>query len=102
MPEYIKSIEIGDLPEVLQLAEEVHHSHEPRVLRREGEDLALVVPLPRKTTRPRKRTEADYEAFRSAAGGWKDLDTDKLVEDIYESRRISMWLGGDQETGAHS
>lgn len=26
---------------------------------------------------------------RSAGGGWADLDTDQLIEDIYESRRIS-------------
>jgi hypothetical protein len=81
--EHIKSIDIGDAPELLRLAEEVHRS---------GEDLALVVPVPRSTLRRRRsreKTEADYEAFRSAAGGWKDLDTDKLIEDIYESRRIS-------------
>jgi hypothetical protein len=38
----------------------------------------------------RTRTKADYEAFRAAAGGWKGLiDTDKLIADIYESRRLS-------------
>ncbi len=30
---------------------------------------------------------ADYEAFRSAAGGWKDVDTDRLLNDIYADRR---------------
>jgi hypothetical protein len=35
-------------------------------------------------------TAEDYAAFRSAAGGWKDLiDVDRFIEDIYESRRIS-------------
>ena len=37
----------------------------------------------------RVKTEADYEAFRAAAGSWKDVDTDRLIEDIYESRRRS-------------
>lgn len=35
------------------------------------------------------RTAADREAFLSSFGGWKDLvDTDKLIENIYESRSI--------------
>jgi hypothetical protein len=41
------------------------------------------------TRRRRRRTAADYEAFLSSAGSWKDVDTDKLIKDIYESRRIS-------------
>jgi len=37
-----------------------------------------------------KKTKTDYEAFLSAAGSWKGLvDPDKLIEDIYESRRRS-------------
>ncbi len=84
-------IDISDVPEILRLAEEVRLAGEPRVLRRDGEDLAVVVPLPKpkKHRRGHVLSAADYEAFRSAAGGWKDLDTDKLIEDIYESRRIS-------------
>ena len=26
--------------------------------------------------------------FRAAAGGWKDLDTDKMIKEIYEGRKI--------------
>lgn len=38
----------------------------------------------------KKRTKADYEAFLSAAGSWKGLvDPEKLITDIYESRRLS-------------
>jgi hypothetical protein len=93
MAEHIEPIDIGDTSELLQLAEEVHRSHRPRLLRRNGEDLALVVPLPQPVEghqRPRAITAEEYEAFRSAGGSWKGLvDTDKLIEDIYESRRIS-------------
>ena|SRR5436190_10871695 len=43
-----------------------------------------------KNKRKRTRSAADREAFLASLGGWKDLvDTDKLVEDIYESRRIT-------------
>lgn len=92
MTERTRSMDISDTPELLRLAEHVHRSHEARVLQRNGKDLAMIVPLPRppKKRRGKEKTEADYAAFRHAAGGWKGLvDTDKLKEDIYESRRIS-------------
>lgn len=54
-----------------------------------GEVVALK-PVRRKGRKRRERTAADREAFLSSAGGWKGLvDTEKLKEDIYESRRIS-------------
>ena len=34
----------------------------------------------------REKTKADYEAFRSAAGGWKEVDTDQLRADMYADR----------------
>jgi hypothetical protein len=52
---------------------------------------AVLKPVASKRPARRRRTisDADYEAFLSSAGGWKDVDTDKLVRDIYESRRQS-------------
>lgn len=85
-----ETIDVTDNPEVLRLAEEVRRDGEPRVLQRDGEDLAVVMPLPGRKTHLKKPTAADIEAFRSAAGGWADIDTDKLVENIYESRRNSV------------
>jgi len=92
MAEHAKSLDISDIPELLRLAEEVRASNEPRMLTRDHEQLAIVMPVgvrSGKRRRGKTPTEADYEAFRSAAGGWKDIDTDQLVENIYESRRIS-------------
>jgi hypothetical protein len=91
MPEAYKPIDISNDPELLKLAEEVHTTHTPRVLRRDDEDLAVLMPVPKKAKRRRKeKTEKDLEASRASAGGWKDLvDTDKLIADIYESRRHS-------------
>jgi predicted DNA-binding antitoxin AbrB/MazE fold protein len=35
-------------------------------------------------------SDADREAFRRAAGGWKDtVDADTLIKNIYESRLLS-------------
>src|SRR6266496_487105 len=86
------SIDVSRIPELLRIAEEVGASGEPRILRREHEALAVVMPISGITKRRRSRakTETDLEAFKSAAGGWKDIDTDKLVEEIYEDRRLSV------------
>jgi hypothetical protein len=91
MAEHAEPIDISDLPELRRLAEEVQRTQKPRALTRDREVLAMVVPASYPPPRRRKeRTQEDYEAFRSSAGGWKGLvDTDKLIEGIYESRRIS-------------
>lgn len=94
MARELKAIDVSTVPELLRLAEEVHNTQEPRVLRRAGEDLALLTPVKPASKRRRKRekTQADYDAFRAAAGGWKDVDTDKLIADIYADRQISTRL----------
>jgi hypothetical protein len=91
MARELRPIDVSSIPELLRIAEEVGSSGESRVLRRDDEDLAVVVPLSVRTKRRKGRTlsAADRDAFLSAAGGWKGVDTDKLVEDIYASRRIS-------------
>lgn len=86
-----KPIDVSDMPELLRIAEEVRASNEPRVLLRNNEDIAVLMPLKRRTQRlPRRgKSEADYEAFRSAAGGWHDVDTDKLNADIRRDRDVN-------------
>ena len=54
MPEAYKPIDISNDPELLKLAEEVHSSHTPRILRRNDEDLALLVPVKPKRKRKGK------------------------------------------------
>ncbi len=86
------TIDISDAPEILRLVEEVRRVGEPRILRKDGQDLAVVSPLPQSRNKKRritKPTEADLARFRSVAGSWADVDTDKLIEDIYETRRRS-------------
>jgi hypothetical protein len=90
MAEKVEPIEVGNTSELLQVAKEVQRSHTPRVLRHDGEDLAMVVPLPgaaKVRGRGRENTGPDYKAFHASAGSWRGLvDTDQLVDDIYESR----------------
>jgi len=84
-------IDISDVPDLLRIAEEVQATRKPHMLRRDSEDIAILMPVtPARHKARRTKTRADYDAFRTAAGGWKGLvDTDKLITDIYESRRLS-------------
>jgi hypothetical protein len=88
MSEAYKPIDISNDPELLKLAEEVHTTHEPHILRRDDEDLAVLMPAGPKRRRKGKSAK-DLELFCSAAGGWKDVDTDKLLADIYADRARS-------------
>ncbi len=76
-------IDITNMPDLVRLAEEVEATKIPRELRRENKPVALITPV------TGAKTKADYEAFKSAAGSWKDVDTDRLIKDIYEQRRRS-------------
>ena len=55
----------------------------------------MVVPLRRKRAR-RPKTAEDYEAFRAAAGGWKNVDTEAFLRDNYASRAISSRPPGEE------
>ena len=44
MARELKPIDISNVPDLLRIAQEVQASHEPRVLRRADEDIALLVP----------------------------------------------------------
>lgn len=89
MPRKLRAVDISHVPELLRIAEEVRASGEPRVLRRRGEDLAILTPPKPRRKPTRARTSKDLDAFRSAAGGWKDVDTDRLLADIHADRRVS-------------
>ena len=85
-------IDISNIPELVRIAEEVEATKTPRELIRENKPVALITPMTgaKKIKKQKAKTKADYEAFKSAAGGWKDfVDTEKLKRDIYESRKIS-------------
>ncbi len=87
----LKEIDISGDPVLIELAEEVRRSGEGRALTRNGERVAVLMPAKAVAKRKpkRKRTPEDIAAFLSSAGSWAHEDTDKLIADIYESRRIS-------------
>src|SRR5437667_11251459 len=83
-------IDITNMPDLVKIAEEVEATKTPRELKRENKTVAVIMPAKKGPPRKkREKTKADYGAFLSAAGGWKEIDTDKQIADIYESRRRS-------------
>ncbi|HLH62612.1 MAG TPA: hypothetical protein VKV20_13090 [Ktedonobacteraceae bacterium] len=92
MQEEIKHIDISRLPELIRIVDEMLASKEPRILSRDDEDVAVLMPVASAPEHPieEQKSKADYEAFLASAGSWKGLiDPDKLIADIYESRRLS-------------
>jgi hypothetical protein len=63
----VKRTDIGHLPEVLRLAEEVQDSKEPQILHHGSEDIALLTPMEAQvpTRRPAKRRGAGARLKRS-------------------------------------
>lgn len=62
--------------------------HESVVVENDNGEVVEIRPLPAIPTTPTLADE-DYRAFRSAFGGWADVDTDSLKKAIYESRQSS-------------
>ena len=108
MAKELRAIDITQLPDVLRIAEEVRSTQQPRVLRRNSEDLAVVMPIaPFKSTRSTE-TEAriwsdvgvqdpmavwaNYDpkrvkaALKQSAGALTGVDQKALLKDIYEAR----------------
>jgi len=53
-----------------------------------SESSKATAPNVARTRKGRRFSDADREAFLSAAGSWKDVDVDRLKKDIRASRDI--------------
>lgn len=92
MVKAVNQIDVTEWPDLLGIAEQVNETGEACALQRNGEVIAVVVPpgAAGAALGARAKTKEDWDAFARSFGGWKGLvDTDKLIEDIYESRRRS-------------
>jgi hypothetical protein len=79
-------VDVSNNAELLQLAEEVSRSNTPRVLERNSEPIAVIVPVRRSRQRKQPST-ADVEATLASAGGWRNLvDAEDLKRQIREGR----------------
>ncbi len=59
------------------------------VVEKDGEELAVLRPARTKAKRRRKKSAAARKAFLSAAGSWKDIDTDAFLAENRKSRDLS-------------
>lgn len=90
MAKELKPVDVATVPGLLSIVEEVRASGVARLIKRDGEDLAILAPVkPPKARAPRGKTKADYEALLAAAGSWADVDTDAFLANVGESRRLS-------------
>ena len=90
MAKELRAVDVSRVPELLRIAEEVRASGEGRLLKRDGEDLAIIAPVRAIRGRTRRtKTKADRDALLAAAGSWADVDIDTFNADVYESRRRS-------------
>lgn len=83
------ALDISYSHDLMRLAEEVEKTGRTQILRRGNKQIAKITPVKKRSAK-RVIAEADYKAFRSAAGGWKDIvDVEKFLKDTYKSRDIS-------------
>ena len=78
-------VDASDAPALMKLVRSVQDSQRRDVIRLGGEEVAVLTPV-----RPRRKgrtiTPADREALLASLGGWADVDTDRLIADIYAAR----------------
>ncbi len=80
-------VDLEDTPDLAELAEKVDRDKEPRIIRRRGRMLAVLVsPRDWRPSRLVRHSPEDRARAIKAAGGWADLDTDKMIEELYRAR----------------
>jgi len=94
MAKELRPLDISNVPELLRLVEEVRESEEPRVLRRDSEDLAILMPVKPPRRRAGKPSAANVARSKAgilkAAGGWKEIvNAEAFKAYIRERRRTS-------------
>ena len=94
-----KLVDVEDHPDLLSLVDDIRNVDEELVIRQRGEEIAVVIPIREHAPKPAPRgiTDEDREALRSAFGSWKDVDTDRLLADIYADRDMSVERGEIRE-----
>lgn len=77
---------------VTAVLNQVRKEHKAVIVEYASGEKLVIKPLTTKKSvrRQRKRSKADIDAFRAAAGSWKDEDVDTFIQNIYESRQNSL------------
>jgi hypothetical protein len=73
-----------------KIVEDVHADRIPRLIERDGEALAVISPPePLERGRDLLKSRRNRDAIMALAGAWSDIDSDKMIEDIYRWRHES-------------
>jgi hypothetical protein len=78
MSSILTPIDISNMPELLDLVEEVEATHKPRELRRDNKPVALLTPI--------YGNKEKWKKIKAAFGSWSDIDADELIVNIYRWR----------------
>lgn len=60
-----------------EIMDSVYHTGEEVIVERKGKPYIRIVSIKKE----------DKKSFLDLAGAWKNLDTDKMIKDIYDSRK---------------
>ena len=83
----VKRVSLEPGTDLVDVLEGVRRDKEPRLIERDGEELAVVVSIEdyrrALSDEDRETSTPDIMAY---AGIWSDLDADRLIRDIYQAR----------------
>jgi len=89
MTSELSPIDISTIPELARLVDEVQRTNQPRRLRRDNTDVAILAPAHPTPSRRRGKavTQADIAASLAAVGSWQGLvDPEQLKADLDAAR----------------
>jgi hypothetical protein len=78
MSSKLTPVDISNMPDLLDLVEEVEATKTPRALMRDNKPIALLTPI--------VNNKEKWEKIKATFGSWSDLDPDKLIADIHRWR----------------
>jgi hypothetical protein len=91
----VATLDVSDRPDLRRIAEEIREKREPVVLRLDGQDVAIITPVPLSDSgNVGVLTKQQFETLMSVGGGWKDIvDVETLKEELRHSRgqTIRSW-----------
>ncbi len=97
MSRHIIPIDASNLPDLLKFAEEVNITQTPRLIKQEGETLALLMPAGaagKRRSEPQKRTLWTHynpaqvkAALKLSAGALQGVNREELLSDLAKQRR---------------
>src|SRR5690348_3437860 len=89
MSRHLTPIDISNIPDLLRIVEEMRHSKEPRILKRDSEPVAMLMPMETATQRHQtieafdgKRLDEVKASFLAA--GYSEAEVNDMIEAMSE------------------